>query len=198
MPFDIDSLERVALRIKSMRNASGVSQKRLSEMCGLSQSTIARVETDIKSINPSYSTIYTIIDALNGIQKRSGSDQIMRKRAFEIMHRRIVFVKPGNTIQEAIELFKDYDFQQLPVLDSIRRVVGTIYQKDLLSISTLSPELVKKRVVGSVMKAPLPQVDKDTEIMKMKPILENWDAVLVVEGGKAIGIVTIYDILKNV
>jgi predicted transcriptional regulator len=48
------------------------------------------------------------------------------------------------------------------------------------------------------MKAPLPQIDKETEIIKIKPILENWDALLVVEGGKAIGIVTIYDILKNV
>lgn len=198
MPFDIDSLDRVALRIKSMRNASGISQKRLAKMCGLSQSTIARIETDIKSINPSYSTIYTIIDALNTTSKRTEIDKILRKRAYEIMHRRIVFVKPNNTVQEAIDLFTDYDFQQLPVLDSIRRVVGTIYQKDLLTIATLSPELVKRRIVGSVMKAPLPQIDKATEIIKIKPILENWDAVLVVEGGKAIGIVTIYDILKNV
>jgi predicted transcriptional regulator len=113
MPFDIDSLDRVALRIRSMRTASGISQKRLAKMCGLSQSTIARIETDIKSINPSYSTVYAIIDALNTVSKRSGEEKLLRKRAVEIMHRRIVFVKPNNTIQEAIDVFTDYDFQQL-------------------------------------------------------------------------------------
>ncbi|MDE1859497.1 MAG: CBS domain-containing protein, partial [Candidatus Micrarchaeota archaeon] len=116
----------------------------------------------------------------------------------EIMHRHIVFIRPENSVADAISVFTDYDFQQLPVLDSERRVVGTIYQKDLLSIATQSPDLVKKRPVGSVMKAPLPQIDKNTEIMKIKPILENWDAIIVTENGKAIGIVTIYDILKNV
>ncbi len=198
IPVEVESLEQVSLKIRAMRKSSKISQEKLAKLCGLSQSTIARIEKDITRMNPSYSTIYTIISTLNAVNIRSGSEVILRKRAFEIMHRNIVFVKPSNTIQEAIDIFKDYDFQQLPVLDSQKRVVGTIYQKDLLSVATLTPDLVRKKVVASAMKAPLPQIDEDTEILKIKPLLENWDAIMVVENGRAIGIVTIYDILKNV
>jgi predicted transcriptional regulator len=198
MSFDMESLDQVALRIRSMRKSAGLSQARLAKMCGLSQSTVARIEKDINRLNPSYSTIYSIVDDLNVVSKKYGNGEILRKKAYEIMHRRIVFVRPTNYIADAISLFMDYGFQQLPVLDTGRRVVGTVYEKDLLSIATQSPELVRRRNVGSVMKTPLPQIDKNTEIIKVKPMLENWDAVLVVENGKAVGIVTIYDILKNV
>ncbi len=198
MPFELESLEQISLRIRATRKAANVSQQRLAKMCGLSQSTIARVEKDVKELNPSYSTIFNIIYSLGSISKRAGSEAILSKKAYEIMHKQIVSIKPNSTISEAIALFKDYDFQQLPVLDSGKRIIGTVYKKDLLTIATQSPDLVTKRIVASVMKAPLPQIDRDTEIIKIKPILENWDAIIVVKNGKAIGIVTIYDILKNV
>lgn len=198
MSADIESLEKVAERIRSMRKAAGMSQIRLAKMCGLSQSTIARVEGDIIKLNPSYATVYSIIDALNDASSRPVGAEILKKAAHQVMHRNIIFVRPSSTIADAIGLFMDYGFAQLPVLDSGRRIVGTVYEKDLLGIATQSPDMIKRRNVGSVMKTSLPQVDKNTEISKMRPMLENWDAVMIVENGKAIGIVTIYDILKNV
>ncbi len=198
MPEGIDSLDQVSHRIRLMRKSGRISQSRLAHACGLSQSTIARMERDIKRLNPSYSTVYLVVETLIGMGRKAGDGEILRKRAYEVMHRKIAYVGPRDTIANAISLFTDHGFQQLPVLDPDKKVVGTVYEKDLLSIATQSPEMIRRRIVASVMKAPLPQIDKETEIMKVKPMLESWDAVIVSEKGKAIGIVTIYDILKNV
>src|SRR5271156_3429370 len=76
MSFDIDSLDQVSLRVKSMRKSAGLSQASLAKICGLSQSTIARIENDIEKLNPSYSTIYSIIDELNGASKGGATGEI--------------------------------------------------------------------------------------------------------------------------
>ncbi len=196
MAIKIQSLEQISRIIRENRGSLGISQKRLAKMCGLSQSTIARIETDVAKLNPSYQSVFYVVEALNRSEGMTGKG-IMSKAAREIMHRRIISVKPSSPIIDAIDIFKDYDFPQLPVLDNSRHVVGTIYQKDLLSMATQSPDIMRRRNVGSIMKAPLPQVGKDSEVTGLRPILESAGAVMVVEEGKAIGIITIYDILKT-
>ncbi len=197
MDISMKSPDEVSAALRDARKAMGVSQKKLAKMCGLSQSTIARLETDITRLNPSYQTVFQVMDALAGFRGAHGEDLLSRK-AGEIMHRRIIYVGPEDTLASAIEAFKDYDFPQLPVLDSDRHALGTVYQKDMLGIATQAPDMIHRRLVGSVMKGALPQIDRGTAITGLKPILENTGAVLVVHNGRAVGIITIYDILKNI
>ncbi len=197
MPIEINSLEQISSMIKERRRSLGVSQKRLAKMCGLSQSTVARIETDIVKLNPSYLSVFYVVEALNRLKTSSNTSKGIRY-AKEIMHKRIISVKPSTTIYETIELFKDYDFPQIPVLDDSGHVVGTVYQKDLLNIGTQNPEIMRRRTVGGVMKPSLPQVDKNSNILGLRSILENSGGVLVVDKGKAVGIITVYDILKTV
>lgn len=182
--------------IRIGRKNAGLSQKALAKMCGLSQSTIARVEGDIRAINPSYQTIFQIAEALNssGLSK---NPKTKNRKAYQIMHKNIVYLRPTDTIADAIALFRHYDFPQLPVLEGKRYVVGTLYQKDLLSITTDNPELAKKRPVSSLMKGALPQISGETDTRRLMSILGNTGAVIVAEDGKAIGIITIYDVLKE-
>lgn len=197
MTIEVSSLEQIAATIREQRRLMKVSQKRLAKMCGMSQSTIARIETDVVRLNPSYASVFYVASALNKLSTNKPSS-VRTMTVKEIMHRHIISITPSASVYDAIELFKDYDFPQLPVLDGSRRVVGTVYQKDLLDDAMHNPDMVKRRRVGSVMKASLPQIDRDAEIAGLKIILESSGGVIVVERGKAVGIITVYDILKTV
>ncbi len=197
MTIVINPLERISSMIRSSRKSMGLSQKRLAKMCGLSQSTIARMETDIIRLNPSYIAVFCVVVALNKMELTS-SKALVSRRAQEIMHRRIISVKPTALIIDAIDVFKDYDFPQLPVIDEAHHVIGTVYQKDLLDVAMRNPEAVRRRSVSSIMKASLPQVDKNSSINELRPILEGSGAAMVMHEGRAVGIITIYDILKTV
>lgn len=196
MPYDIDDLETVSSRIRSMRKALNISQKRLASMLGLSQATVARIESGIEGLNPSYLTIFRVIDGLNGLEREGGRSAILRKKAHNIMHRNITSIRPTTTVARAISVIKDYDFPQIPVIDAGGMPVGTVYQRDLLDIATRTPENVNEMRIRDIMEPALPQVAKDTDVLKLKPVLENWSAVLVVDKRKVVGIVTIYDVLK--
>ena len=155
------------------------------------------VKYNMARLNPSYASVFYVASALNklGAGKSSAARTMKAK---EIMHRHIISIKPSASVYDAIELFKDHDFPQLPVLDESKRVVGTVYQKDLLNDAMHNPDMVRRRSVGSVMKASLPQIDGNADIAGLKPILESNGGVIVVDKGKAVGIITVYDVLKTV
>jgi predicted transcriptional regulator len=196
MPSELDSLSSVSLRIKNTRKAIGISQKALAKTLGMSQSTIARLETDIVKLNPSYRTVYNVLDALQDVTLTAAQPKVLTKPLRLIMHSNIIYVKPEDTIEKAVKIMKEHDFTQLPVLNSRRGVVGTVNEKRLLKIATESPETVSKTRVRDILDAALPQVDKEIEVSKIRPILENFGAVLVMDGSRAVGIITIYDIFK--
>ena len=153
-------------------------------------------KTHIERLNPSYYTIFTVIDALNMQNMMKGSASLSDKSAEDVMHRKIVYVKPNDTLEKAVRIIKDYDFPQIPVIGNGMRILGTVSQKQLLSAATEHPSSLREILVRQITGTTLPQIDKGTSLDKLKPILENFDAALVVENGKAVGIVTIYDILK--
>lgn len=196
MPAELDSLTSLSIRIKNTRKAKGLSQKALAKLLGMSQSTIARLETDIDSLNPSYRTVYNVLDALQSATIAGEQSKILGKPSKEIMHRNILYVRPEDTLDKAIRIMKGNDFTQLPVLNNRRGVVGTINEKRLLKIATESQGSISRTRVRDILDPALPQVDENTEVAKIRPILENFGAVLVMDGSKAVGIITIYDILK--
>ena len=196
MQYELDPLPQVSTEIRRIRKALDLSQKQLARLAGLSQSTIARLERDIERLNPSYYTIFTVIDALNMQNMMKGSASLSDKSAEDVMHRKIVYVKPNDTLEKAVRIIKDYDFPQIPVIGNGMRILGTVSQKQLLSAATEHPSSLREILVRQITGTTLPQIDKGTSLDKLKPILENFDAALVVENGKAVGIVTIYDILK--
>lgn len=196
MPIELEPLSSVSTKIKNTRRTLGLSQKRLAIMTGLSQSTIARIESDIESLNPSYRTVFTVIDALNSANHADKAGELLNRKAGEIMHSSIIYARPDDTIARAIETVRKGDFMQLPVLSRSRNVLGTVYQKDLLDVAANNPRAIGSMRVSSILKPALPQVDKGTALAKLKPIIESWNAVLVVEKNRAVGIITIYDLMK--
>ncbi len=198
MASAIDSLQSTSLKIRNTRKGLGISQKELADRLGLSQSTIARLESDIEDLNPSYKNVYAVVSALEATAARNSNSRILEKTAADIMHRKIVYVTPDDTIGRAVKIIKDYDFPQIPVLNRKLEEVGTVRQKRLLSIATDYPEKISTTKIRDIIEPSLPQVSKYTEVSKIKLMLDNFDAVLVMDKGKVVGIITIYDILKMV
>jgi predicted transcriptional regulator len=192
----MEPLESVSTEIKNKRKAAGLSQQRLSRFVRMSQSTIARLESDIVRLNPSYQTIYGVIDTLDGILQAEQRGSLLHKKAWEVMHKKIVSIRPDCTLAEAFKMIKNYDFSQLPVLSKGGTSVGAIYQKKLMEIAALNPDKMGQIRVREIIDVGLPQVDISTSIGKIRGLLEGWDAVLVTRANKVAGIITIYDVLK--
>ena len=112
------------------------------------------------------------------------------------MHREIMYVRPEDTLDKAIRMIKNYDFPQFPVLSDRREVVGTLNQAKLLVTATWNPKSIYRTRVEEVMDPPMPQISRETSIARLKPILEHYNAVIVVDRRRALGIITIYDVLK--
>jgi predicted transcriptional regulator len=139
--------------------------------------------------------VFNVIEALNELGERSKAEAFTDKTAKEVMHRKVVFCRDTDTIKFALELIKDKDFSQLPVLNRSGSVVGTVYQKNLLMAHMNNTENRKKRV-SEILDPALPQIDENTPIRKLKSLMEGYDAILVTEKGKLKGIISVFDMLR--
>jgi len=189
-------VKEIALEIKRSRNTLGLTQKKLAFNAGVSQAALARIERTPKEYNPSYATIYKILEALNNETRKKQPTGIENKTVETIMHKKIVSIKPNNSFHQALELMKGKNFSQLPVIDQNKAVLGTIYQKQLADI-ILEGKNPKKILVNQIMQPALPQIDKKTQLNHIKAILEKWPAILITEKQKVIGIMTSYDWFKT-
>jgi len=189
--ISLDDIDTISSKIRSARMMLGISQARLAKEANVSQSTIARLEKDCRKLNPSYSMVYSIINALNRIS--SGEQTIDRIEVKDLMHSRLIFVKPTDSIKKAIMIMKENDYSQIPVMEN-GKVLGTVYQKDLIGFASNPTKANIK--VREVMGVPLPEVDENAKIGMIKSVLESWGAAIVKRKDKAVGIVTIYDLFK--
>ena len=192
----LEPLRTVATSLRSMRKSMDMSQKRLARIAGLSQSTIARIETDVEALNPSYDALYKVSEALEIAIAEKHDDSFTMKKAEELMHRRIIYADPNATVLKALELARKNDLSQLPVIDSRKNCVGTLYQKKLLAVATEQKSALSALKVKDIMDPALPQVDRSTPVRMLRPLMENWDAVLVADKGKFVGIITLYDLFN--
>jgi len=189
--ISLDDIDTISSKIRSVRMMLGISQARLAKEANVSQSTIARLEKECRKLNPSYSMVYSIVNALNKISSSEQTiDQVGVK---DLMHSRLIFVKPTDSIKKAIMIMKENDYSQIPVMEN-GKVLGTVYQKDLIGFASNPTKANIK--VREVMGVPLPEIDENAKIGMIKSVLESWGAVVVKRKDKAVGIFTIYDLFK--
>ena len=107
----------------------------------------------------------------------------------------IVSVAPLDNIRRALDLIRDHNISQLPVVEK-SSVVGSITEGKLIS-AVLHNSSVLDDPVRTIMEAPLPKLKADTNIEHAVDLLGKKNpAVLVEEESKIIGIVTRFDMLE--
>ena len=113
----------------------------------------------------------------------------------------VVLARTTDSVGSAIDLLQTYGISQLPVSEqpggeSIEGVVGSVSEKNLLDRTYRDPSIVE-RTVGEVMDKPLPTIEAPASLDSAFELLSHGaPAVVVVDAGRAAGVVTKLDLLE--
>jgi cystathionine beta-synthase len=109
----------------------------------------------------------------------------------------LVSVSPGSNVRQALNLMGTYNVSQLPVIDGTD-CVGSLSEGPLMA-RALADAKVLDRPVTEVMQPPLPVVEPNTPLDRLSALLSReTPAALVRQDGALAGIVTRYDVLRQV
>lgn len=107
---------------------------------------------------------------------------------------RLLSIESDSTVREAVRILKDNGISQLPVLDAHGRHRGVVSEIDLLN-HLVENEGDPDTTLDSLISADYATVTPHTRIQLLKHIFNDAKVVLVVEGGKAVGILTKIDLI---
>ncbi|MDQ4148470.1 MAG: cystathionine beta-synthase [Actinomycetota bacterium] len=113
----------------------------------------------------------------------------------------LIHVHPDERLGTAIDIMREYGVSQLPVMlrddpTSPGDLVGSIRERDLLEVVVRDPSAFERQV-AEVMQAPMPVAASHEDV---ESLLSNFAlgaaAVVVVERGRPVGVVTRSDVLS--
>ena len=111
-------------------------------------------------------------------------------------HPALVSLAPAAQVRQALGLMSTWGVSQIPVLED-GRSIGTLTEGTLMTRALAQPALLD-RPVREVMEASLPVVDAGFASDRLAPMLtRELPAALVEQNGKLIGIVSRYDVLRE-
>ena len=196
--------------------------------CGLAAAAALQVARELD--NPDALVVVLLPDSGRGYLSKIYNDDWMRENGFlsrlgqpvrvgSVLSARsgetprVVAIGRDQTVSEAIELLREHDISQLPVLKEstymvtedggrvpieVQSVIGSLQERSLLDALFRKPEVLNAKV-STIMEAPFPLVDANEEIERVVPQLSSGSpAVLVHGGGTIVGVVTRADVLTYV
>jgi cystathionine beta-synthase len=111
----------------------------------------------------------------------------------------LVHTHPSETLRDAIEILREYNVSQMPVVKAeppvvIGEVAGAVSERELLD-AVFTGRAALADPVERHMSEPLPLVGAGESIDTARRALESVDAVMVVDDGKPVGVLTRHDLL---
>ncbi len=176
--------------IRILRKKAGLTQKELAKRAGVSQSLIARIEAG--TVDPRLSTLRRILKAIEEASKEKTA------KITDIMTDSVISVQINDKVKKAVELMWKYGVSQLPVLDGTR-LCGSIREETIMkAMITEKPEKILEEPVGELMEEPLPSVNPRADVEDViKLLISGYPAVLVIDKGEVIGIITKIDVIAK-
>jgi predicted transcriptional regulator len=171
--------------LRERRTGLELTQSELADRADVSQPLIARIEGG--DVDPRLSTLRRIVDAL---QEAEGG--ILRAR--DLMHSPVVSVAPDDSVHDTTELMNEKGYSQVPVVreGSPQGLIGTS------DIRQRPEENVGDLPVAEVMGESMTAVEPDATLDAVDSHLDHNDAVLVVEDGGTVGIITEADVARHI
>jgi predicted transcriptional regulator len=173
-------------QIKSLRRKLGLGQKELANKAGVSQSFIAKIESN--NIEPTYNKAKRILEVLH---EEEGKTESLAK---ELMHKKIVFSDPEENVSLVIKKMKKYNISQVPVGNK-NQVVGIISENTILN--NFDENLTNKQVKQIMSEVP-PIISLDTPRKVIIELLRVFSLVLVGKQGEIKGIISKSDLLEKI
>ena len=111
----------------------------------------------------------------------------------------LVHTHPSETVRDAIGILREYGVSQMPVVGAeppvmAGEVAGSVSERELLS-AVFEGRAKLADAVALHMSPPLPLLGAGELVSTAAQALRDADAVMVVEGGKPIGVITRHDLL---
>ncbi len=165
-----------------------MTQAELAERADVSQPLIARIEGG--DVDPRLSTLRRIVEALN--EAEGGL-----LRAADLMNEDVVSVAPDDSVHETRERMQEKGFSQVPVLED-GLPEGFISMSDIVAAAEDREAPVGNLPVSEVKHDSFVTVEPDASLDTIEDYITHNDAVLVVERGQTIGIITEADLARHV
>lgn len=168
------------------RTELGLTQAELAERADVSQPLIARIEGD--DVDPRLSTLRGIVTALEAAE-----DGITEAR--DLMNAPVVSVAPDDSVHQTKELMDEKGYSQVPVIrDGAPQ--GLIGNSDILQRREENIG-IGNLPVAEVMNESIATVEPQTPLDMVESHLTHSDAVLVVDSGTTVGVITEADIASH-
>ncbi|MBO3096512.1 cystathionine beta-synthase [Cellulomonas dongxiuzhuiae] len=111
----------------------------------------------------------------------------------------LVHTHPTETVRDAIEILREYGVSQMPVVGAeppvmIGEVAGSVSERELLDAVFSGAASLADRV-DAHMAAPLPLIGVGEPVEAARATLEKSDALMVVDDGRPVGVLTRHDLL---
>jgi cystathionine beta-synthase len=111
----------------------------------------------------------------------------------------LVHTHPTETVRDAIEILREYGVSQMPVVGAeppvmIGEVAGAVSERELLDAVFSGAASLADRV-DAHMSAPLPLIGSGEAVDSARAALEKADALMVVDDGRPVGVLTRHDLL---
>jgi cystathionine beta-synthase len=111
----------------------------------------------------------------------------------------LVHTHPSETVRDAISILREYGVSQMPVVGAeppvmAGEVAGSVSERELLS-AVFEGRASLADAVSTHMSPPLPIIGAGEQVSSLAKTLRDLDAVMVVEEGKPVGVITRYDLL---
>jgi cystathionine beta-synthase len=181
--------------------------------CGMAVVAALRIAKDL----PADAVVVVLLpDSGRGYLSKIFNDEWMQSYGFlrtnggrtvgDVLHAKagdlpaLVHTHPTETLRDAIEILREYHVSQMPVVNAeppvmSGEVAGAVSERDLLeALFTGKAHLADS--VSAHMSPGLPLVGSGEPISTARQELEHSDAVLVVEDGKPVGVLTRADLLS--
>jgi predicted transcriptional regulator len=180
--------------IRKRRNNLEINQKKLASQANVSQSFIAKVETD--RLSPSYAKVKAVFETLDKLEGKVAGNQ---KCAKDIFNKKIVSVNIDDSMVDASKKMLKYDFSQLPVCKD-GEFVGSISESAVNGYVAQGNDLYKlsHMKVSELMEDVFPRIDENYSMNRIATLLNYSPAILTTKKEKVVGIITKSDIMKNV
>ncbi|RWX72747.1 MAG: hypothetical protein Metus_1606 [Candidatus Methanosuratincola subterraneus] len=121
------------------------------------------------------------------------------KKVKELMTKDVVTINKEKTIVEAAQVIGDKGVGSLVITDN-GNIVGVLTERDIITKCVAKGCEPSKTKVSEIMSSPVVAIDPEADIIDAAKLMVSKmiRRLPVLEGGKLVGIITTYDLVKNV
>jgi cystathionine beta-synthase len=151
-----------------------------------------------KIFNDAWMSSYGFLRSrLDGSTDEATVGDVLRRKSGELPD--LVHTHPSETVRDAIGILREYGVSQMPVVGAeppvmAGEVAGSVSERELLS-AVFEGRAKLADAVAQHMSPPLRLIGAGELVTAAGKALRDWDALMVVEQGKPVGVITRYDLL---